>query len=92
MSFEPGAPGWRNTVLVPVDRYEYPLLGIPAGIGASSFFGWEDVALPLKSRYVLLRRAERERAPAAVRLKKLRDTVHGTLYENLDSMTSQAAK
>jgi hypothetical protein len=90
--FQPGAPGWTNTVLVPADRYEFPLLGIAPGIGLSSFFGWEDVALPLKSRYLLLRPAERDSAPPAVRLNKLRDTVHGTLYENLEVAMPQAAK
>jgi hypothetical protein len=85
LTFQPGASGWTNTLLVPADRYEYPLLGVPAGIGISSFFGWTDVALPLKSRYLLLRPLERESAPPGVRLKKLRDTVHGTLYENLDA-------
>jgi hypothetical protein len=72
-------------VLIPSDRYEYPLLGIPPGIGVSTFFGWEDLEMPLKSRYVLLRSSERESAPPTVHLQKLRDTVHGTLYENLDA-------
>jgi len=80
--FDPALGGWGNTVLVSVDRYDTPLMGLPRGIAVSAVFDWTDVALPVRSRYLLLTDAEVQRLTPRVPLRKLRDTPLGELYEN----------
>jgi hypothetical protein len=75
---------WGNTVLVGVERYQYQLLGLPGGIGASAALSWEDVPTPPRSRYLLLAPNELQALNAQIRLRKLADTALGELYENLD--------
>jgi hypothetical protein len=57
---------------------------LPPGVGASSVVYWDDVALPLKSRYVLLSQTEFDNVGTRARLRKLADTPIGLLFENLD--------
>jgi hypothetical protein len=74
---------WGNTVLLLADRYQAPLMTLPPGVGASSVVYWEDVALPLRSRYVLLSQTELDNLGTRA-LAQLADTPIGQLFENLD--------
>ena len=80
--FEPSLGGWGNTVLVSNDRYDTPLMGLPHGVAVSAVFDWKDVALPVRSRYLLLSPQEADGLAARLQLRKLRDTPLGALYEN----------
>jgi hypothetical protein len=83
---DPAGAGWGNTVLVHVDLLEYPLLGLPHGLSVSYALDWDDQAVPLRSRYVLLRPADEEALTGRqVRLRPLAVTPIGTLYRNLDA-------
>jgi len=84
LAYDRSVPAWGNTLLVGVDRYQYPLLGLPRGIAASSALSWEDVPKPPRSRYLLLAPDEVEALKMNTRLRKLTDTALGELYENLD--------
>jgi hypothetical protein len=75
---------WGNTVLVHADRYQAPLMSLPPGVGASAVVDWRNVALPLRSRYVLLSPSELDNLGARARLRRLADTPIGQLFENLD--------
>ena len=75
---------WGNTVLVHADRYQAPLMALPPGVGASAVVYWRNVALPLRSRYVLLSPSEIDNLGARARLRRLADTPIGQLFENLD--------
>lgn len=82
--FDPALSGWGNTLLIGVDRYDYPLLGTPRGIGLSVTFDWADLPLPAKSRYLLLAEGDLPAVSGRMRLRALADTPMGTLYENED--------
>jgi hypothetical protein len=82
--FDPALTGWGNTLLVSVARYDYPLMGVPPGIGLSVTFDWGGVPSPPRSRYVLLGPDEIAAAATRIRLRKLADTPMGGLYENED--------
>ena len=84
ITYDPTLSSWGNTLLVHADRYQAPLLALPPGVGASAVVYWEDVMLPLRSRYVLLSPAEIDRLGTRARLHKLADTPIGQLFENLD--------
>ena len=84
ITYDPTLPPWGNTVLVNANQYQVPLLGLPRGVGASAVVYWNNVTLPLRSRYVLLTPQELESLSTRVRLRKLADTRIGQLFENLD--------
>lgn len=84
LAYDKSLPPWGNSMLVHVDAYQYPLLGLPKGMGVSAAIEWDKVAVPFKSRYLLLRPADVDALTAVVRMRKLRDTSLGALYENLD--------
>lgn len=84
--FDPALSGWGNTLLIGVDRYDYPLLGAPPGIGLSVTFDWADLPMPAKSRYLLLAEGDLPAVTGRMRLRKLADTPMGMLYENEDWM------
>jgi hypothetical protein len=84
VTYDAGAPGWSNTLLVHVDAYDFPLMGLPAGIGISVALDWDDIARPPKSRLLLLRPEDVRALGSSVRLRWVADTPAGTLYENLD--------
>jgi hypothetical protein len=84
LAYDRSLPPWGNSVLVHLDAYQFPLLGLPKGIGVSMAFEWDKVAVPFKSRYLLLRPADVDALAGIVRMRKLRDTSLGALYENLD--------
>jgi len=84
ITYDSTLSSWGNTLLVHADRYQAPLMALPPGVGASAVVYWNDVMLPIRSRYVLLSPAEVESLGALARLRKLADTPIGQLFENLD--------
>jgi hypothetical protein len=87
LKYDPAAPAWSNTVLIPMPLLCYPLLGIPSGIGVSCL---EPRAaqpqLPLKSRYVLVDDG-RVWYFRDCHLRPIARTSLGRLYLNLDSLS-----
>ena len=84
MPFVPDASPWRNTVLVPIELVQFPLLGLPPGIGISYVIDWSDMK-NVQSAYVLLGPGDREEAKTLGRLLPLAETPLGTLYRNADA-------
>jgi hypothetical protein len=82
--YDPHVSGWGNTLLVHVDAYQNYLLGLPPGMGLATAMHWDQLALPIKSRFVLLRPVDYVGFPTRARLRPLGVTVAGTVYENLD--------
>jgi hypothetical protein len=82
MPFVPDAPPWTNTVIVHSDLLQYPLLGVPRGIGVSYVFDWSNLMPPVRSRYLLLRPSDEEQLAGKVRLAPLGRTPLGMLYRN----------
>ncbi len=82
--YEEADSGWDNTILVPMSRLHYPLLGVPHGVGVAPVF---DNRLPRepRSRFVLVRPEEAEPINAAgkVELRPLTTTPLGVLYLNV---------
>lgn len=83
--YEKDANPWCNTLLVRVKNYTPELMVVPAGIGFSATFGWDQLQTPLKSRYILLNQADDEMYRHKFNLKRLTRTISGDLYLNLDS-------
>jgi hypothetical protein len=79
--FAPGASPWRNTLVVPVGLVQFPLLGLPDGIGVSYVIDWSDMSR-VQSEYVLLGAADLEEVQALARLVPIAETPMGTLYRN----------
>ena len=82
MAFQPGASPWENTIAVPAELLQFPLLGLPAGIGISYVTDWQDMAREVKSRYLLLRPEDRQELEGRVHLQPVADTPLGVLYRN----------
>jgi hypothetical protein len=85
LQFRADASPWQNTVLVHVDAVEYPLVGLPPGIGMTVVLDWRNLPRPPRSAYLLLRPKDREAIGSSMRLERLGQTVYGTLYRNLDA-------
>jgi hypothetical protein len=84
ITYDPALSPWGNTVLVYADHYKTPLMALPPGVGTSAVVYWDRVALPLRSRYVLLSQTEFDNVGTRARLRKVADTSIGQLFENLD--------
>jgi hypothetical protein len=84
VTYDAGAPGWSNTLLVHVDAHDFSVVGLPAGIGVSVALDWDDIARPPKSRLLLLRPEDVRALGSGVHLRRVADTPAGTVYENLD--------
>jgi len=80
---------WCNTLLVQMEpgvwEFKPELMAVPAGIGISYYFFFDQVALPPKSRYLLLDSELYPIVREQVRLLWLASTSIGDLYTNLDS-------
>jgi hypothetical protein len=87
--YDPSLSGWGNTVLISLDRYDYPLMGLPPGVAASAAFYWNEVPAPVRSRYLLLTGPEIPAMSGRLRLRKLANTPLGELFENEDWRTNQ---
>jgi hypothetical protein len=85
LQYDPADPAWGNTVLVPESLLQYPLLGLPRGVGISLYSDRStSLALPPKSRYLLLGPSHVRALGNRVRLRPLKEVSPGTLYLNLD--------
>jgi hypothetical protein len=82
MPFVPGADPWANTITVHAEQLQFPLLGLPRGIGISYVFDWANLPDPVRSRYLLLRPEDEPALSPRVRLVPLSATPLGTLYRN----------
>lgn len=80
--FVDGADPWSNTVLVHSDLLQFPLLGLPQGIAVSYVFDWDNLGVPVRSRFLLLRPADEEQVRSKVKLTPLVDTPLGMMYRN----------
>jgi hypothetical protein len=82
MPFRRGASPWENTIAVPAELLQFPLLGLPPGIGISYVTDWQDMAREIRSRYLLLRPADRQELDGRVQMEPIAETPLGTLYRN----------
>jgi hypothetical protein len=82
LPFRRDASPWANTVLVHAESLQYPLVGLPAGIGVSYVADWANLPDSVQSHYLLLRPADREEIGARLPLTPLADTPLGVLYLN----------
>jgi hypothetical protein len=64
------------------DTLQPPLVGLPHGIGISFVLDWEDLPIPPRSRYLLLREEDEPQVVPRVRLTRLAETSLGVLYRN----------
>jgi hypothetical protein len=85
------ASPWDNTVLVHADLLQFPLLGLPSGIAVSYVTNWDDLASPIRSRFLLLRHDDREQIESRIRLAPVAETPLGTLYTNLGTAEPRPA-
>jgi hypothetical protein len=76
-------PRWCNTLLTA--QYPPHLIGVPAGIGLSVVREPDQVAMPPRSRYLLLDAPSLTEFTAPLHVKTLAILPYGTLYENLDA-------
>jgi hypothetical protein len=86
--FRPEASPWANTVLVHAELLQYPLLGLPPGIGVSYVADWSNLPASVRSQYLLLREKDREEIGDRLPLEPIVDTPLGVLYRNLTSSES----
>ena len=92
LQFEENASGWANTILMHADAVDEGLVALPHGIAISVVLAWEDVSLPLRSRYLLLRASDREALGSRVPLTHIADTPIGTVYLNAAWHEGRAAR
>jgi hypothetical protein len=76
-------PRWCNTLLTA--QYPPYLIAVPAGIGLSVVREPDRVAMPPRSRYLLLDQPALAEFTAPLNVKALVTLPYGTLYENLDA-------
>ena len=91
MPFVAGASPWQNTITVHAEQLQFPLLGLPRGIGISYVFDWDNLPDPVKSRYLLLRPQDESLLSARARLVPLASTPLGMLYRNEGPLPNPAA-
>ena len=84
--YQPGASRWCNTLLT-AQRPPY-LTAVPPGIGLSIVREADNLALPPRSRYLLLDERARSELRGPVRMQPLADFPFGTLYLNLEAQCS----
>ena len=83
IAYHPGEPRWCNTLLT--SQYPPYLIAIPAGVGLSVVREPDLLALPPKSRYLLLDSPSRDALKRPIRMEELATLPYGTLYRNLES-------
>ena len=83
VAFRPGESRWCNTLLA--SQFPPFLAVVPAGIGISLVREQDQVALPVKSRYLLLDERAIADFRAPLRIQPLATLPYGTLYLNLDA-------
>jgi hypothetical protein len=83
ITFEDGKNAWCNTLLT--TTYPREIAAVPAGIGLSISTDANEIAGPVKSRYLLLTSSVADSYSAKARLKHLQTTDLGELVLNLDA-------
>lgn len=81
--YQPDASRWCNTLLT--SQYPPQLIGVPAGIGLSVVRKPERMALPPRSRYLLLDEDVRAAFTGPLNLEAIATLPYGTLYVNRDA-------
>jgi len=81
--YRPGASRWCNTLLA--SQYPPQLIAVPAGIGLSVVRKPEKVAMPPRSRYLLLDEPMRTAFTGELHLDLVATLPYGKLYLNRDS-------
>ena len=76
---------WCNTLLIPLDMYDYRLTAIPPGIGVSYIDRWKSIEFPLKSKYLLLDQESSEYIRKRIDVEKMVSLPIGDLFYNLES-------
>jgi hypothetical protein len=84
LHYDPSRSPWDNTILVPVDFMDYPMIAVPSGMGVNPVLDWSALEYPPRSRYLLLP-PEFGWIESKVRLRPLARTPMGWLCLNLDS-------
>ncbi len=83
VAYQTNRPRWCNTLLTA--QYPPYLIGVPAGIGLSVVREPDRVAMPPRSRYLLLNPSSLTEFTAPLNVRTLATLPYGTLYENLDA-------
>jgi len=77
---------WCNTMLMSsFHQIQQRVIGVPAGIGLSSFRALDRLEYPIKSRYVLMDHTRVDTTGYPLNLEVLAETDIGTLYLNRDA-------
>ncbi len=80
--FIPGASPWTNTILMHAAQLQYPLLGLPLGIGVSYVLDWSSIPGQIRSEYLLLRPEDQVSLAGRARLIPVSETPLGMVYRN----------
>jgi hypothetical protein len=85
--YDPDAPSaWCNTLLINYHlSFQPALIGMDSGIGVSYFTVPQELELPIKSRYVLLKQRHYRVLSEVAHLEHLTSTSLGELYLNRDA-------
>jgi len=83
VAYQMDRPRWCNTLLTA--QYPPYLIAVPAGIGLSVVREPDRVAMPPRSRYLLLDPPSLTEFTAPLNVKAIATLPYGTLYENLDA-------
>ena len=83
LTFDARRSPWCNTLLT--TTYEREIVAVPAGVGLSVGSPSNNVAVPIKSGYLLLRQDGVEDFARKARLQHLATTALGELYANRDA-------
>lgn len=76
---------WCNTLLLPINEYNYHVSMIPPGIGISPIIYPESIEFPLKSKYLLLDQSTFNLFSDNINTELLVSLAHVNLYYNFDS-------
>ena len=76
---------WCNTVLLPINKYNYHVTMIPPGIGVSPIIYPDTLEFPLKSKYLLFDTETFDSFSAIINTEILVSLEYVTLYQNLDA-------
>jgi hypothetical protein len=83
VAYQTNQSRWCNTLLTA--QYPPHLIAVPAGIGLSVVREPDTIAMPPRSRFMLLDEPSQAEFTAPLNLKALATLPYGTLYENLDA-------
>lgn len=86
IAFDPAAENpWCNTLLIPLNYYDYRLMVIPAGIGISWISELQALHTPLRSKFLLLDPEAYEWLAPRANIRLVAPLSIGDLYYNPDS-------